>query len=90
MDILFCKVCYVPSGLFMFRDDRMRPKSVALKSTIPSFVSGMFMVTRRWENNDTINKFEQKSSKDSPTSCFRNLFVPAFRSRDVQCLFGER
>ena len=37
----------------MFRDDRMRPKSVALKSTIPSFVSGMFMVTRRWENNDT-------------------------------------
>lgn len=52
MDILNCKVCYVPSGLLMFRDDRMRPKRVALKSTIPSLVSGIFMVTRRWEKND--------------------------------------
>ena len=37
----------VPSGLFMFKDDRISPNSVALKSTIPSLVSGMFIVTRR-------------------------------------------
>ena len=38
---------FVPSGLFMFKDDLISPKSVALKSTIPSLVSGMFIVTRR-------------------------------------------
>ena len=37
----------------MFRDDRMSPKRVALKSTIPSLVSGMFMVTRRCRNKGT-------------------------------------
>ena len=31
----------------MLREDRTSPKRVALKSTIPSLVSGMFMVTRR-------------------------------------------
>ena len=31
----------------MFKDDRISPNSVALKSTIPSLVSGMFIVTRR-------------------------------------------
>ena len=36
----------------MFRDDRMSPKRVALKSTIPSLVSGMFMVTRRCRSNE--------------------------------------
>ena len=37
----------------MFRDDRISPKRVALKSTIPSLVSGIFMVTRRCGNNKT-------------------------------------
>ena len=34
-----------PSGLFMLRDDRTSPNKVALKSTIPSSVRGIFMVT---------------------------------------------
>lgn len=46
----------------MLRDDRISPKRVALKSTIPSFVSGMFMVTRRCRNIET-NKLKKTLAK---------------------------
>jgi len=46
----------------MLREDRTSPKSVALKSTIPSLVRGMFMVTRRCRKKVEQHKDVTKTS----------------------------
>ena len=46
----------------MLREDRTSPKRVALKSTIPSLVSGIFMVTRRYKTKLTKYKHVENYS----------------------------
>lgn len=53
----------LPSGFLIFKEERTSPNRVALKSTIPSLVRGIFMVTRRCKKKAKITSLPSQMSK---------------------------
>ena len=66
----------LPSGFFMFKEERTSPNRVALKSTIPSLVRGIFIVTRRCKKKAKITSLPSQMSWHNSTTSFRLVTPP--------------